>query len=139
MASHIGRLIRDRRLLAGMSQQRLAAKLCDVSGHPTVTRHEICRWERGGRIPQEWWLRWISDALEVPMSDLLVARELSRSSRKAEQIPIGAVLTFGFYSMGNYLVYVIRRGSEHCASPASPPTPLDGFARYEHRGAMGRT
>lgn len=38
----------------GKSQRQLAALLCVLSGTQSITRNEISRWERGGRIPDTW-------------------------------------------------------------------------------------
>jgi len=52
MASHeLGHLIAARRRQLGLSQRDVADRLCDTSGPPTVTRHEISRYERGLRHP----------------------------------------------------------------------------------------
>lgn len=62
------RLARLRRE-AGKSQRRLAEILCELSGRPTVTRHEISRYERGERVPR-FWLPYLAQALGVSL-DLL--------------------------------------------------------------------
>lgn len=54
---------------AGKSQRRLAEILCDLSGCPTVTRHEISRYERGRRTPR-YWLPYLARALEVSLEEL---------------------------------------------------------------------
>lgn len=64
----IGGLIRELRLERGWSQSRLAAKLCDISRHATVTREDVSRWERGKRTPGPFWLRQLATALEVPLT-----------------------------------------------------------------------
>jgi transcriptional regulator with XRE-family HTH domain len=65
-----GGLIRELRLMHGWSQGRLAAKLCDVSEHATVTREDVSRWERGKRTPGPFWLKHLSTVLEVPLTAL---------------------------------------------------------------------
>jgi transcriptional regulator with XRE-family HTH domain len=57
----------------GWSQLRLAEKLCDVSGSPTVSRHEVSRWERGDRVPGSFWLPALAVALETPLEELEAA------------------------------------------------------------------
>lgn len=47
-------MIRRLRTARGWSQARLAQKLVEVSGRPTVTASEVSRWERGGRTPTFW-------------------------------------------------------------------------------------
>ncbi|MFA1546775.1 AAA family ATPase [Actinomadura chokoriensis] len=42
------------RLRGSRSQRALAAQLCDLAGSDTITRHEVSRWERGLRIPDDW-------------------------------------------------------------------------------------
>ncbi|MGK5551628.1 AAA family ATPase [Actinomadura kijaniata] len=54
------------RLRGDLSQRAAAALLCDLSGSSTLTRHEISRWERGDRIPDDW-LPFISRAYGVPL------------------------------------------------------------------------
>ncbi|MFF0576163.1 helix-turn-helix domain-containing protein [Streptosporangium saharense] len=63
-------LIRKLRLEHGWSQTGLADKLCEVSQHPTVTRSDISRWERGKRAPRPFWLRHLATVLEVPLTAL---------------------------------------------------------------------
>lgn len=65
-----GSLIRELRLTHGWSQGRLAAKLCEVSQHATVTREDVSRWERGKRTPGPFWLRHLATVLEVPLTAL---------------------------------------------------------------------
>jgi transcriptional regulator with XRE-family HTH domain len=64
----LGLLARLRRE-AGKSQRRLAEALCDVSGRDTATRHEVSRWERGGRVPTSW-LPYLATVLNVPLDGL---------------------------------------------------------------------
>lgn len=66
----LGPLLAQLRLARGWSQQRLAAELCAVSGMPTLSRHEVSRWERQLRVPGDVWLGWLAVALAVPV-DLL--------------------------------------------------------------------
>lgn len=66
----LGGLIRELRESLGWSQSRLAAVLCQVSDHATVTRENISRWETGKRVPGVWWLRHLATALQVPIEIL---------------------------------------------------------------------
>jgi transcriptional regulator with XRE-family HTH domain len=66
----IGELVRDLRLTLGWSQSRLAEALCSASGHATVTREEVSRWERGKRRPGPFWLRHLAAVLQVPLEVL---------------------------------------------------------------------
>jgi transcriptional regulator with XRE-family HTH domain len=66
----LGAAIRELRESLGWSQSRLAAALCKISSHATVTRENISRWESGKRIPGAWWLRHLATALQVPIEIL---------------------------------------------------------------------
>jgi transcriptional regulator with XRE-family HTH domain len=66
----------------GWSQLQLAEKLCQVSGSPTVTRHEVSRWERGDRVPGSFWLEALAVVLETPLEELEAAVGATR-----ERIP----------------------------------------------------
>jgi transcriptional regulator with XRE-family HTH domain len=66
----LGALIRELRESLGWSQSRLAAALCTVADHATVTRENISRWETGKRVPGAWWLRHLATALQVPIEIL---------------------------------------------------------------------
>lgn len=65
------------RRAAGKSQRQLAAELCALSGVQSVTRNEVSRWERGGRVP-EGWLRFLARALNVPALELERAAAYAR-------------------------------------------------------------
>ncbi|MFC9086265.1 helix-turn-helix domain-containing protein [Nocardiopsis dassonvillei] len=62
-------VLRELRSARGWSQARLAEALCDVSGRPTVTRHDVSRWERGKRVPRAW-LPYLAEVLDVPRETL---------------------------------------------------------------------
>ena len=51
-----GPLLAHLRVRRGWSQLRLAEQLCAASSVPTVSRHEISRWERQERVPGDFWL-----------------------------------------------------------------------------------
>jgi len=82
--SEFGRYLARLRGKAGKSQRRLAEALCDVSGRGTVTRHEVSRWERGGRVPTSW-LPHLATVLRVPLDRL--ERVLAASTRGTEGAP----------------------------------------------------
>jgi transcriptional regulator with XRE-family HTH domain len=65
----------------GYSQMTLAQLLCLHSGHPTLTRHEISRWERQERMPSEFWLLSLAAVLTVPIDTLRQAIDLTRGPR----------------------------------------------------------
>lgn len=77
----IGAVLSRLRLLRGKSQLRVAELLCAASGVPTVTRHEVSRWEREERIPSAQWLRWLAVVLDAPLDELERATALARARR----------------------------------------------------------
>jgi transcriptional regulator with XRE-family HTH domain len=81
----IGALIVRLREEHGLTQLRLAARLCASAGVDTVTRHEVSRWERGERIPSGYWLSWLAVALEVDPDELDRAAGASRRHRRQRQ------------------------------------------------------
>ena len=78
----LGALIRDLRTSRGWSQSELATQLCDVSGHCSLTREDVSRWERGKVIPGPYWLRFLSQVLDVPCAVLDEEARLSRVNRR---------------------------------------------------------
>jgi transcriptional regulator with XRE-family HTH domain len=77
----IGELIARVRGEQGISQLRLAARLCAAAGTSTVTRHEVSRWERGDRVPTAYWRAWLAVTLDRPVDELERAAEASRRRR----------------------------------------------------------
>ncbi|GAA1792539.1 helix-turn-helix transcriptional regulator [Planosporangium flavigriseum] len=77
----IGALLVRVRLASGRSQLRVAELLCAASGVPTLTRHEVSRWEREERIPSQRWLRWLAVVLDVPLDELERATAVARARR----------------------------------------------------------
>lgn len=71
----IGSLLSHLRLARGLSQLRLAELLCAAAGTPTVTRHEVSRWERGERVPGRFWREWLAVVLDVPLERLEAAAD----------------------------------------------------------------
>ena len=69
------------RIGQGRTQLRVAELLCAASGLPTVSRHEISRWEREQRVPTAFWLRWLAVVLDVPLDDLERAAAVTRALR----------------------------------------------------------
>nr|BFE66058.1 hypothetical protein GCM10020063_105840 [Dactylosporangium thailandense] len=78
-----GALLTRLRLARGRSQLRLAEMLCAAADVPTITRHEVSRWERGDRVPGAPWLAWLAFVLQAPLEDLERAAALSRRRRLA--------------------------------------------------------
>lgn len=71
----------------GFSQLRLAEALCAASGTPTVSRHEISRWERGERVPGPHWLGWLAAVLEVAPQRLARGVAVTRWLRTRPEPP----------------------------------------------------
>ncbi len=79
----LGALLTQARLASGRSQLRIAEQLCAASGVPTISRHEISRWERGTRIPTTFWLGWLAHVLNLNLTDLERAAATTRRNRPA--------------------------------------------------------
>ena len=80
----IGPLLARLRQARGYSQLTLAQLLCATTGHPTITRHEVSRWERQERIPSKFWLRPLADVLAVPIDTLRAAVASTRTTRHTD-------------------------------------------------------
>jgi transcriptional regulator with XRE-family HTH domain len=78
-----GSLVRDLRLSRDWSQGDLASTLCLVSGHPTIGREEVHRWETGKVIPGRFWLGHLAKVFNVPLDVLTSEAKLSRMNRRA--------------------------------------------------------
>ncbi|MFG2106847.1 helix-turn-helix domain-containing protein [Micromonospora chersina] len=74
----LGPLLAELRAARGWSQRRVAAELCAAAGVPTLTRHEVSRWERQRRLPGDFWSGWLAVVLGVPGELLVEAAALSR-------------------------------------------------------------
>jgi transcriptional regulator with XRE-family HTH domain len=74
-----GRLVAARRHQLGLSQQDLADRLCELYGRPTLTRHEVSRYERGVRAPRGWLLEAMATCLDLPLASLRQAIAQRRS------------------------------------------------------------
>jgi transcriptional regulator with XRE-family HTH domain len=85
------------RLEQGISQLRLAERLCASAGVSTVTRNEVSRWEREERIPSGYWLGWLAVALMVPLDRLERAAAAARLGRKGRVPPDWTELSAGVY------------------------------------------
>ncbi|MGW0218109.1 helix-turn-helix domain-containing protein [Micromonospora chokoriensis] len=82
--AQLGPLLARCRLARGWSQQRTAAELCAAAGVPTLSRHEVSRWERQRRVPGGFWLGWLAVVLDVPLVALAeAAATTSRATRRA--------------------------------------------------------
>lgn len=60
-----GQMIAAQRRRLKLSQRDLAELLCGMSGHATLTRHEVSRWERGRRTPSRFWQDWLDRTLHA--------------------------------------------------------------------------
>jgi transcriptional regulator with XRE-family HTH domain len=78
----LGALLARVRGEQGVSQLRLAERLCAASGQPTVTRHEVSRWEREERIPTSYWLGWLAAVLDLPLARLERSAAAARRARR---------------------------------------------------------
>ncbi|WP_460847839.1 helix-turn-helix domain-containing protein, partial [Phytohabitans suffuscus] len=85
----LGALLAALRLGRGWSQLRVAEQLTAAAGLHTVSRHEVSRWERGERVPGDFWLGWLAVVLDVPGAELAVAAEAARRgpARRATPAP----------------------------------------------------
>jgi transcriptional regulator with XRE-family HTH domain len=93
----IGALLARVRGDQGISQLRLAERLCAASGQATVTRHEVSRWEREERIPTGYWLGWLAAVLDVPLTNLERAAGAARRSRHRGRPARWVELSAGVY------------------------------------------
>jgi transcriptional regulator with XRE-family HTH domain len=78
----IGALLAQVRGELGLTQLRLAERLCAASGQATLTRNEISRWERCERIPSRYWLDWLAVVLDMPVTRLERASAAARRRRR---------------------------------------------------------
>jgi hypothetical protein len=107
--------------------------LCAASGHPTITRHEISRWERQERIPSQFWLRPLADVLAIPIGVLQAAVTATRNTRGTDQ-PAGqaepAVTTWLTLHHGPRELLIALGGVEvdqirTILAPVHPPAPME--------------
>jgi ribosome-binding protein aMBF1 (putative translation factor) len=62
----VGDVICELRCGLGWSQGRLAEELGRVSGHPSITREYVSRWEHGRKTPGPYWIGHLAAVLQVP-------------------------------------------------------------------------
>ncbi|MFG2814675.1 helix-turn-helix domain-containing protein [Streptomyces sp. NPDC048410] len=100
---------------ARLSQRDLATRLCAASGITTLTRHEVSRWERGGRIPDAW-LPSLAQVLDVPLDELAGQAERARSGSVPDtrREPDAYVRD----AVGWLLAHDDRHGGDHVADAA---------------------
>lgn len=83
----IGALLTRLRKGRGLSQLRVAEQLCGLSERPTITRHEVSRWEREERVPGPMWRAWLAAVLDVPLEQLEAAVARTRLLVEPAAIP----------------------------------------------------
>ncbi|GII24636.1 helix-turn-helix domain-containing protein [Planosporangium mesophilum] len=76
-----GELVTRRRLDLGLSQSELADRICAEAGRPTLTRHEVSRYEREVRLPTQTSLVAYAAALNLPPVVLARATQNTRARR----------------------------------------------------------
>jgi len=79
----LGPLLAQLRVERGLSQLRLAERLCAAAAVPTVSRHEVSRWEREERVPGPFWLGWLAVVLDTPLEGLEAAVAAARHAPAA--------------------------------------------------------
>jgi transcriptional regulator with XRE-family HTH domain len=99
-AEPIGAMLARVRSERGISQLRLAERLCARAGTPTVTRNEVSRWERQERIPGAFWLGWLAEALDLPLTELERAAAVARRRRRMRA---GVPATWTEHTAGVYV------------------------------------
>ncbi|MEU8182697.1 helix-turn-helix domain-containing protein [Micromonospora sp. NPDC049044] len=117
--AQLGPLLARCRLARGWSQQRAAAELCAAAGVPTLSRHEVSRWERQRRVPGAFWLGWLAVVLDVPLVTLTEAAAGARRTGATRTAP----------------------GSGRPATPGTRPAGRSGPGRTDGtmRGGTART
>ncbi len=92
MTEAFGDLLRRLRERAGRSQTEQAEELCRLMGDPlnSVTRSEVSRYERGGRVPRPRMVRLYAQSFGVPEGELLRAAAVARTARSASTVRAGA-------------------------------------------------
>ncbi|MEU3456435.1 helix-turn-helix transcriptional regulator [Micromonospora sp. NPDC006766] len=131
----LGPLLAELRSTRGWSQQRVAAELCAASGVPTLTRHEISRWERQRRLPGDFWAGWLATVLGVPGELLAEAVAHSRRRRPVRLAPGGRPAHRGTSPVGRA---PRRAGGPPERRPArrGPPVPADGCGGRVRSGGI---
>lgn len=124
----LGPLLAQLRLARGWSQLRVAAELCAASGVPTLSRHEVSRWERQLRLPGEFWLGWLAVVLAVPADVLATAAARTRS--------LGPPPAFGGSRPRAALLALAQRWLADPRAVLLPGTPVRPAARGDGAGPV---
>jgi transcriptional regulator with XRE-family HTH domain len=126
---HFGARLAALRMGRGWSQLRLAEQLCAAAGVPTVSRHEISRWERGERVPGEFWLGWLAVVLDTPHHELVAAAALA---------PRGPARRLAPGSGASGQAELLRLARAWLVDPAGWPGPADGWPAAGPHGPAAR-
>jgi len=112
----LGSEIKRLRLARGLSLSELAANVGRLSGRDTVTKYEVSRWESGRRTPNPYSMRYLAQALDVDVEDLLsvnrrqfVAGSLSVPSIVRPARREGRKIALGDVAAVNELTQTIRQ------------------------------
>ncbi|MGI5237147.1 helix-turn-helix transcriptional regulator [Dactylosporangium sp. CA-139066] len=136
-----GALLTRLRLARGRSQLRLAEMLCAAADVPTITRHEVSRWERGERIPGPPWLAWLSLVLQVPLDALERAAAVSRRHR-APAAPLPSTQSAASWTTAGPPPpaggQAPRDGARRRAHESDARLDMDRGERYVAEGPAGR-
>ncbi|MGC4889449.1 helix-turn-helix domain-containing protein [Micromonospora sp. DT227] len=130
----LGPLLAELRAARGWSQQRIAAELCAAAGVPTLTRHEVSRWERQLRLPGDFWSVWLARVLGVP-GELIT--EAAARSRRLRRGPAGHRPGPAAGSTGATDTAVHR--PEPAAGPTGPAGPARPTGPTRPTGPAGAT
>ncbi|MGC4896645.1 helix-turn-helix domain-containing protein [Micromonospora sp. DT31] len=130
----LGPLLAELRAARGWSQQRVAAELCAASGVPTLTRHEVSRWERQLRLPGDFWSAWLATVLGVPGELLAEAAARSRwlGATPATVDPPGSRARVALLTLAHRWAADPTGGTlagPFAAREATPPAPTSGGDR----------
>ncbi|MEV6524246.1 helix-turn-helix transcriptional regulator [Longispora sp. NPDC051575] len=87
MYESLAELLHRRRRARGWSQHRLARELNTLTGRPTLTRHEVSRWERSRRLPGPFWRGGLAALLGLSEEELRAASAAGRRRRRVRTRP----------------------------------------------------
>jgi transcriptional regulator with XRE-family HTH domain len=144
----VGDIICELRSNLGWSQGRLAEELGKVSGHPSITREYVSRWEHGRKIPGPFWIGHLAAVFQVPrwvMEGHVRRRDMLRLTGVAAIGAVAGVPAGSLDGKGTIRVDRGRRPAAACADPdiarhrprARPPGRRRP-ARHVAARAMGR-
>ncbi len=120
-----GQYLASLRRHTGRSQRQFAAVLCAAFGTQSITRNEVSRWERGGRVPDVW-LSTIAQVLGVPLAELEQAAAYARGDTLARLPGVAATLA-DLLPDGDALEPLAAPGGRRIGA-----TTVDGLAARVH-------